>query len=185
MGRLLYRPPLHHPPVRGSLDLVREASTKKGSQARSTLSSTSIALFVPGLLYFFDYRVFRGQGNGLLIVRLGVDSVHCAFALLAVPLLRDRNVPRSISFVFTLFVAIVLFWFLQGENFFYPFSLCMSCCNFGILASLFLFSRLLVVPARQPSLDHQPSSVDQPSLNHQSLLTRQQPEVLVAGAIFF
>jgi len=42
--------------------------------------------------------------------------------------------------VFTGFLLIVAFWFIQGEDFFYPFQMCISFATLGILAGLQLFA---------------------------------------------
>ncbi len=102
-------------------------------------------MVVPGLLYFLDSRYFGGVNRLLIVVSMLIQA-GCV-ALLVLPLARRRDVPHFLRYVFTGFVAITMFWFIQATNFFYPFSFCMGSSNLGILASLYLFARCCEEPS--------------------------------------
>lgn len=116
-------------------------------------------LTVPGLAYLADFYWFHGTNRFLLAVSM-LLQMGC-IVLLAAPLWQLRAIPKPVRYVFAGMVAILLFWFIQGESFFLTFSLCMACANAGILASLYLFSRLA---SRDP---------------------KSHPHLLLAGVIFF
>ena len=97
-------------------------------------------LVIPGLFFLADYRYF-GARNAFLAVVLLLFQIGCA-ALLMIPVWRHREIPKAARLVFCGFVTITMLWFIQAEDFFYPYQLQISCANFGVLATLHVFARL-------------------------------------------
>lgn len=93
---------------------------------------------VPGIFYFLDHRYLGGTNTFLVVVSI-VIQIGC-IALLTAPLWRRSEIAAPVRWIFTGFVVITMFWFIQAEDFFYPFSFCLSCANLGILAALHLFA---------------------------------------------
>ena len=104
-------------------------------------------LVIPGLWYFLDHRYF-GSTNTLLVIVTVLIQIGCILLLIA-PQWRPSGMPTPVRRVFMGFVVITMLWFIQAENFFYPFSLCLSCANLGMLASFYLFSRLCAGDSRR------------------------------------
>ena len=110
----------------------------EGGLSRALLSQyNEHRLVFPGILYWIDLRFFDGR-NAFLICASVTINIAC-IVVLALPFLRDRGLPRQVRVVFFGFVGILMLWYIQGPNFFYPFSLCLALANLGILSSLFLF----------------------------------------------
>lgn len=108
---------------------------QEGAWTALTAQYNEHRLTVPGILYLLDHRLF-GSANRLLIGASIFFQLGCAFFLIT-PVLRRPEIPRSVKLVFSGLVMILAFWFIQGENFYYPFSLCMASSNLGILAALY------------------------------------------------
>lgn len=96
-------------------------------------------LVIPGLFYFFDHR-YSGGTNTFLILLLIAIQLGCTI-LAVLPLWRLTDIPKPVRYVFAGFVVITMFWFIQAEDFFYPYQICILCCNLGILGTLHLFAR--------------------------------------------
>lgn len=94
---------------------------------------------IPGLWYFLDHRYFGGT-NTFLVILLVLMQIGCII-LAILPLWRQTDVPKPVRYVFAGFVVITMLWFIQAEDFFFPYQICMFCCNLGILAALHLFAR--------------------------------------------
>jgi hypothetical protein len=95
-------------------------------------------LFFPGLLYWADLTLFGGK-NAFLIFASILINLGCIVVLI-LPIIRRLEVPLPVRMTFAGFVTITMWWFIQGPNFFYPFSLCLALANLGVLSSLCLFS---------------------------------------------
>ena len=104
-------------------------------------------LVIPGLWYFLDHRYFGGT-NTFLVLLMVLMQIGCII-LAILPVCRQTDVPRPVRFVFAGFVTITMLWFIQAEDFFYPYQICIVCCNLGILGTLHLFARF-VERTRQP-----------------------------------
>jgi hypothetical protein len=98
-------------------------------------------LVIPGLWYFLDHRYFGGT-NTFLVVLLVLMQIGCII-LAVLPLCRQTDAPKPVRYVFAGFVVITMLWFIQAEDFFYPYQICIVCCNLGILGSLHLFARFV------------------------------------------
>ena len=98
-------------------------------------------LAVPGLLYFLDHRYFGGTNTFLIIASILIQ-IGC-IVFLIVPVWRQSSIAKPMRYAFSGFVVITMLWFIQAVNFIYPFSLCLSCSNLGILVALHLFSRVV------------------------------------------
>jgi hypothetical protein len=113
---------------------------EKGTFFTLTTQYNEHRLVVPGIFYLLDHRLF-GTTNSLLIVVSILLQAGCGLFLIT-PIWRQSGMPGPVRLVFAGFVGILMFWFIQGENFFYPFSLCMACSNLGILAALHFMGRI-------------------------------------------
>jgi len=98
-------------------------------------------LVIPGLFYFLDHRYFGGT-NTLLAFLQVLMQLGC-IVLVVLPLCRQADIPKPVRYVFGGFVVITMLWFIQAEDFFYPYQICIVCCNLGILATLHLFARFV------------------------------------------
>ncbi|WP_321478107.1 hypothetical protein [uncultured Paludibaculum sp.] len=97
-------------------------------------------LVIPGLFFFLDYHYFGGSNGFLSICELALQT-GCA-ALLAFPVWREQRVGRPVKLVFSGFVLVLMFWFLQAENLFLPYQIQIVCSNFGLLAIAILLPKL-------------------------------------------
>jgi hypothetical protein len=95
---------------------------------------------VPGLLFILDQRIFGGAQLSMTIEFILIE-LGCA-ALLALPLWRHREVAQPVRWIFAGAAGIAMLWFIQGESFYYPYTLAMSLAHLQILAALYLFARL-------------------------------------------
>lgn len=118
---------------------------QKGPLAALASQYNEHRLTVPGLFYFLDHRLFAGR-NAFLVIASTLIQISCML-LLILPVWQQPKILKPVRYVFAGFVAITMFWFIQAENFFYPFSLCLACSNLGILAALNLLPRLAGQPA--------------------------------------
>jgi len=98
-------------------------------------------LVIPGICYFFDHRYF-GATNSFLAILLLLMQVGCIIFMI-LPLWRQTAIPWAVRLVFAGFVVITLLWFIEAEDFFFPYQLCFICCNFAILATLHLFAQFV------------------------------------------
>jgi hypothetical protein len=97
-------------------------------------------LTIPGLFFFADYRYFGGRNHFLSACELAFQA-GCA-ALLMAPAWYTRSVERPVKLVFSGFVLVLMFWFLQAENLFLPYQIQIVCSNFGLLAIAVVLHRL-------------------------------------------
>lgn len=114
---------------------------KKGLLATLYSQFNEHRYVVPGFFYFADHRYF-GSTNTFLVVLLVL--FQCGCIILAIhPLWRNQEIPQPVRYVFAGFVTITMLWFIQAEDFSYPYQICFLCCNLGILATLHLFARFV------------------------------------------
>jgi hypothetical protein len=99
-------------------------------------------IVVPSLLDYFDHRFF--SNNALLMASSLLIQIGGMLALI-VPVWRQPEVPKPVREIFAGFVVVLMLWFLQGENFFFPASLCLNCANLGIYATMLVFARLVTL----------------------------------------
>ena len=96
-------------------------------------------LVIPGLCYFADHRYFGGTNTFLVLLLVGMQ-IGCIL-LLILPIGWQAGIPKPVRYIFGGFVVITMLWFIQAEDFFYPYQICIICCNLGILGALHLFAR--------------------------------------------
>ena len=102
--------------------------------------------FIPGIFYWADFRFFGGRN---LLLAGASAAIHVAgIIVLALPLIRNREVPPPVAAVFSGFVTITMLWYIQGPNFFYPYNLCIPLANLEILLSLFSLAAFLRTESR-------------------------------------
>jgi len=96
-------------------------------------------LTIPGLFFLIDYRWFSAR-NGFLIVISLLFQLACT-VLLILPVWWAPAVPKQVRFIFSGMTIILMFWFIQGEDLFYPYQLQIASADLGVLTAACFLSR--------------------------------------------
>ena len=144
---------------------------KNGLLATLFMQFNEHRLVVPGIFYFLDHRYLGAQNVFLVILYLALQIACIALLIIpiwrhlaqrarfprrhldgepngfrrrGVPVLRGswRDVAWPVRIIFVGFTITAMMWFIQAEDFFYPYQLSIICAVFGILVTIELFTRL-------------------------------------------